>query len=336
MVLWGSPPPRGYLPVFSVPAEGHGIEWPVPQSPGGPLVGPAQPTVHPPPPRKRASSPRGSGTVPQSWSQGRAPSAPGAGSPCCPCARGAGAALRPPPAEAIRAGSALGAGGGWVVLGSWGLGGDELSGVRVNVVEVVVVVVVVVGVVRWHLSDAGGGCTSPAARPAAGAPRPPPSSLRPALPLGLPCPVPPVPGGPWRPCPCPWAPFRPPARAVDPAPCHPSPGLPAHPSSLAPLHAPGRPARAPARPSRALAPSRLPALSCAVRCPHSVPLRCCALAPCGVCPGPLPARAPGHFLCRLLSPAPRSRGWHAALPAGRPLPTESRARRAATFAAAAA
>ena len=40
---------------------------------------------------------------------------------------------------------------------SWGLGGDELAGVRVDVVEVVVVVVVVVvGVVRRHLLDAGG------------------------------------------------------------------------------------------------------------------------------------------------------------------------------------
>ena len=42
------------------------------------------------------------------------------------------------------------------MLGLWGLGGDELAGVRVDVVEVVVVVVVVVGVVRWHLLDAGG------------------------------------------------------------------------------------------------------------------------------------------------------------------------------------
>ena len=72
------------------------------------------------PTRGRASSPRASGTVPQSRSKGRAPSAPGAGSPCCPCACGAGAAPRPPPAEAIRAGSALGAGGaGWC----WGRGG---------------------------------------------------------------------------------------------------------------------------------------------------------------------------------------------------------------------
>ena len=94
--------------------------------------------------------------MPQSRSQGRAPSAPRAGSPRCPCACGANAAPRPPPAEAIRAGSALGAGGGgWLVLGSWGSWGDDLAGVRVDVVEAVVVVVVVVGVVRRHLLDAG-------------------------------------------------------------------------------------------------------------------------------------------------------------------------------------
>ena len=44
-----------------------------------------------------------------------------------------------------------------MVLVSWGSGGDELAGVRVDVVEVVVVVVVVVvGVVCRHLLDAGG------------------------------------------------------------------------------------------------------------------------------------------------------------------------------------
>ena len=94
--------------------------------------------------------------MPQSWSQGRAPSAPRAGSPRCPCACGADAAPRPPPAEATRAGSALGAGGAGWCWGRAGLGGDELAGVRVDVVEVVVVVVVVVGVVRRHLLDAGG------------------------------------------------------------------------------------------------------------------------------------------------------------------------------------
>ena len=119
--------------------------------------------------------------MPQSRSQGRAPPAPRAGSPCGPCACGAGAASRPPPpAEAIRAGSALGAGGGWLVLGSWGLGGDEFSSVVVDVVEVgVVVVVVVVGVVRRHLLDAGGDAPHRLhirlrGRPA---PRPPPFVL---------------------------------------------------------------------------------------------------------------------------------------------------------------
>ena len=38
MVLWGCPPPRGYLSVSSVPPEEHGIEGPVPRPPGGPLV----------------------------------------------------------------------------------------------------------------------------------------------------------------------------------------------------------------------------------------------------------------------------------------------------------
>ena len=45
----------------------------------------------------RASSPRRSGTVPQSRSQGLAPPAPRSGSPCGSCACGAGAAPRPPP-----------------------------------------------------------------------------------------------------------------------------------------------------------------------------------------------------------------------------------------------
>ena len=108
------------------------------------------------PARGRASSPRGSGTVPESRSPGRAPRAPRAGSPCGPCACGAGAAPRPPPCRGHPRRLRSRCGGGWLVLGSWGLGGDELSGVRVNVVEVVVVVVVVVGVVRRHLLDAGG------------------------------------------------------------------------------------------------------------------------------------------------------------------------------------
>ena len=107
--------------------------------------------------RGRASLTRGSGTVSQSRSQGRAPSASRAGSPCSPCACGTGRALPP-----RRRGSGHlrrlrpRRGGGWLVLGSGGLGGDEVSGVGVDGVEVGVVVVVVVGVVRRHLLDAGG------------------------------------------------------------------------------------------------------------------------------------------------------------------------------------
>ena len=156
MVLWGCPPPRGYLSVSSVSPEEHGIEGPVPQPPGGPLVCPAQPPVHLPhqgaglfPPRVRDRAP-----VPAPWP---APLCPPRRLPslplclrrrCCappPLRRGHPRRLRPR------------RGGGWLVPGSWGLGGDELAGVRVDVVEVVVVVVVVVvGVVRRHLLDARG------------------------------------------------------------------------------------------------------------------------------------------------------------------------------------
>ena len=335
MVLWGCPPPGGtcrFPPSLrrSTASKGRFLN---------PLVVPWLAQHNHPytsPTRGRASSPRGSGTAPQSRSHGRPPFAPRAGSPRCTCACDADAALRPPSAEAIRAGSALGAGGaGWCRVrgvgggrahrrqgrccrgGGGGGGGGGGCGAPASV-------------------GCRGGCTSPAARPAAGAPRSPPPSLLPALPPGPPCPVPPVPWGPRRPCPCPWAPFQPPARAAGPAPRPPRPGPPAHPPPLALPPAPGFPARAPARPSRALVPSRPPALSRAVRCLRSAPPRCCALAPCRACPGLLLARAPGHFPCRLLPPAPRSRGWHAALPARPPLLSGSRARRPAVFAAVAA
>ena len=117
MVLWGCPPPRGYLSVSSVSLEEHAIEGPVPQPPGGPLVGPAQPPVHLPhqgegicPQRARDRAP-----VPVSWP---APLCPLRRLLSLPCACGADAAPRPPSAEAICAGSALGAGGGWLVPGS--------------------------------------------------------------------------------------------------------------------------------------------------------------------------------------------------------------------------
>ena len=73
------------------------------------------------PTRGRASSPRGSGTLPQSRSQG--PLCPSGRLPLLPlCLRRRCPALPPPRAEAIRAGSALGAGeAGWCRgRGGWG------------------------------------------------------------------------------------------------------------------------------------------------------------------------------------------------------------------------
>ena len=136
------------------------------------------------PTRGRASSPRGSGTVPQSRSQGRAPSAPRAGSPRCRCACGAEAAPRPPPRRGHPRRLRSRRGGGWLVLGSSGLGGDELAGVRVDVVEVVVVVVVVVGVVRRHLLDAGGDAPHRLHVRLRGRPAPRPPPFGPPSPLG--------------------------------------------------------------------------------------------------------------------------------------------------------
>ena len=68
---------------------------------------------------------------------------------------------------------------------SWGLGGDELAGVRVDVVEVVVVVVVVVvGVVCRHLLDAGGDAPHRLHFRLRGCPALCPPPLAPPSPLG--------------------------------------------------------------------------------------------------------------------------------------------------------
>ena len=124
MVLWGWPPPRGYLSVFSVSPEEPASE--------GRFLNPLvvlwlvqQNHLYTSPTRGRASSPRGSGTVLQSRSHGWANSAPRAGSSHCPCACGADAAPHPPSAKAIRAGSALGAGGAGPCWGRGGWGGTS-------------------------------------------------------------------------------------------------------------------------------------------------------------------------------------------------------------------
>ena len=334
MVLWGCPPPRGYLSVSSVSPEEHGIKGPVPQPPGGPLVGPAQPPVHLPHQEE--------GLLPQRV-RDRAPvPVPGPG-PLCPsrrlpllplCLRCRCRALPPLRRGHLRRLRSR-RGGGWLVLGSWGLGGDELAGARVDVVEVVVMVVVVVGVVRRHLLDAGGDAPHGLHVRLQGRPAPRPPPFGPPSPRA-PMPRPACPFGPAAPLPLPLGPFPAPCPCCGSRPPSPTPWLARSPTAPRPAPAPGLPARSPARPSRALVPSRPPALSRAVRCLRPAPPRCCALAPCRACPGLLLARAPGHFPCRLLPPAPRSRGWHAALPVRRPLLPGSRAGRPAVFAAAAA
>ena len=181
----GCLPPRGYLSVSSICPEEHGIEGPVPQPPGGTLVGPAQPPVHLPH--------QGEGLLPERV-RDRAPVPVPRPGPLCPSRRLPLLPLclrrrcrAPPP---LRRGHLRRLrswrGGPWLVLGSWGSGGDELASVRVDVVEVVVVVVVVVvvGVVRRHLLGAGGNAPHRLhvrlrGRPAA---RPPP--FGPPSPLG--------------------------------------------------------------------------------------------------------------------------------------------------------
>ena len=75
-------------------------------------------------------------------------------------------------------------GGGWLVLGSGGLGGDEVSCVGVHVVELGVVVVVVVGAVRRRLLDAGGDAPHRLYVRLRGRPAPRPPSFPPPSPRG--------------------------------------------------------------------------------------------------------------------------------------------------------
>ena len=255
MVLWGCPAPRGYLSVSSVRLEEHSIKWPVPQPPGGPLLGPAQPPVHLPN--------QGEGLPPQRI-QDRAPvPVPGPGSLCpsrrLPLAAPVLAAPMPrpapPPAEVIRAGSALGAGGaaGWCWgRGGWGGtsspccrggggGGGGGCGAPASV-------------------GCRGGCTSPAARPGAGAPRPPPPSLWPALPPPAPMPHLVCPLGPMAPLLSPLGPLPAPCRCRGSCPLSPTPW----------------PARSPTVPR--------PAPCTWAPCP-----RPCAPFPC---PGPFPTPCP--------------------------------------------
>ena len=300
-------PPRGHLPVPLVPLGEHGIEGPVPHPPGGPRAGPAQPPVK--------FNHQGEGLTPQGV-RDRAPGpVPGPG-PLCPPRR---LPLRPlclrrrrraPPPRRRGSGHPRRLrprrGGGRLVLGSGGLGGDEVTGVGVDFVEVGVVVVVVVGVVRWHLLDAGGDAPHRlhVRLRERLAPRPPPFAS--PSPLGSCAP----------PCMSPWAhgalalalgspsrPLRlcPPVRAVGPAPRHLRPGLHCrrpYPSLAVPKLAD----RAPFHPMSSMA-ARLGALLAPLRV---LPVPCPFPAPCpascrplpALCPAPLPlASVPCPRLC---------------------------------------
>ena len=284
VVFWGRATPQGHLLVPPIPPEEQGIEGPVPHPLGGPRAGPAQPPVH--------LHHHGEGLTPQGVWDHLPVLVPGMG-PLCPprrlplrplCLRPRGPA--PPPCRRRsshphwlrpRGGLAgIGVGGvrgelglrrrGRCCRGGRGGGGGGGCGAPAFV-------------------GCRGGCTAPAARPAARAPRAPSPPLCPALPSRLPCPVPSVARGALRPCPCPWLPSRPPrlclpVHAVGPAHCHLHPG-PHHQcpySSCARAHAlgrtharrprpaqlhalrgclPWRPVRAPACPSRSISLSPL-------------------------------------------------------------------------------
>ena len=125
MVLWGCPGPRGYLSVSSVPPEEHGIKGPVPQPPGGPLVGPAQPPVHLPHQGEGLLTQRVRDRAPVPVPGPGPPSVPRAGSPRCPCACGADAAPRPPPPPRPSGPAPLSARGGLAGAGVVGVGGGR-------------------------------------------------------------------------------------------------------------------------------------------------------------------------------------------------------------------
>ena len=102
------------------------------------------------------------------------------------------------------------------MLGSGALGGDEVSGVKVDVVEVGVVVVVVAGLVRGHLLDAGGDAPHRLHMRLRGPPAPPPPPFAPPSAHGSHAPSCLSPG-PTAPLPLPLGPFPGPHASVPPS-----------------------------------------------------------------------------------------------------------------------
>ena len=187
------------------------------------------------------------------------------------------------------------------MLGSAGLGGDEVPCVGVDVVEVGVVVVVPVGVVRRHLLDAGGnapqwldvrlrGC--PATRPSPSAlPSPRDSCALPCLSPGVYAALPPLAFG-----------FLPGPLSFPPRPRRGS-----RPPSSAPLPAPPVPVSCPCPcPCPWLRPQSSTASRSAPCAPWPAALAPCS-RPCGSfpCPCPFPALCPASCcLLPVLCPSP--------------------------------
>ena len=194
VVLWGCPPSQGVPPGFLRPSGGARHRKAGSSSPWWSPGWPSSTTRTPPPPGGGPHPPEGPGPCPSPGPRAGpplplAPAPPAAPVPAAPV-------LRPAPPRRghprrLRSRCRRGLAGAGVV-GVWG---DDLSGVWVDVVQVVVVVVVVVGVVRRHLLDAGGDAPHRLHVRLRGRPAPRPPPFRPAVPPGLPCPVPPVPGG---------------------------------------------------------------------------------------------------------------------------------------------
>ena len=155
MVLWGCPPPLRVPPGFLRPSGGARHRKAGSSSPWWSLSSPSSTTLAPPPPGGGPHPSQGPGPCPSPGPRAGPPLPLAAAPPAALCLR---RRRRAPPSPGRGHPRRLRSrcGGGWLVLGSWGFGGDEFSGVWVDVVEVGVVVVVVVGAVRRHLFDAGG------------------------------------------------------------------------------------------------------------------------------------------------------------------------------------
>ena len=158
VVFWGRPTLQGHLLVPPVPPEEHGIEGLVPQPPWWSPSRLSSATRTPPSPGGGPHPPGGLGPCPSPGLRAGPPLPPAPSPPAAPVPAARAPRPAPPPPRQWPSAPAppSARGGGSLVLGSGGFGGDEVSGVGVDVVEVGVVVVMVVGLVRQDLFNAEG------------------------------------------------------------------------------------------------------------------------------------------------------------------------------------